>query len=125
MVFAGTVCSNGYMTGVVQATGMRTEVRKVQAAVQGAAKENEDEKTPLGQKLDDFSNQLMYLIAAVCVLVWVLKINEWLLGEDAATGSFVFKFDGKSCLKNFKLLLHWQQLRFQKVFRLLLLHAWL
>eukprot|EP00945_MAST-04E_sp_MAST-4E-sp1_P006801 g6801.t1 len=102
MVFAGTVCSNGYMTGVVQATGMHTEIGKVQAAVQGAAKENEDEKTPLGQKLDDFSNQLMYLIAAVCVLVWVLKINEWLIGEDATTGSFVFKFNGKSCLKNFQ-----------------------
>merc|ERR1711871_316190 len=102
MVFAGTVCSNGHMIGVVQSTGMRTEIGKVQAAVQGAAKENEDEKTPLGQKLDDFSNQLMYLIAAVCVLVWVLKINEWLLGEDATTGSFVFKFDGRSCLKNFQ-----------------------
>ena len=96
MVFAGTVCSNGYMTGVVQATGMKTEIGKVQAAVSGAGKEIEDEKTPLGEKLDSFSDQLMYLIAAVCVLVWILKINEWLIVDGK------LDFNGKSCLKNFQ-----------------------
>ncbi len=96
MVFAGTVCSNGHMIGVVQSTGMRTEIGKVQAAVQGAAKENEDEKTPLGEKLDDFSNQLMYLIGLVCALVWLLKYNEWLYVD----GKFAFNY--KSCLENFQ-----------------------
>ena len=96
MVFAGTVCSNGHMVGVVQSTGMRTEIGKVQAAVQGAAKENEDEKTPLGEKLDDFSDQLMYLIGLVCALVWLLKYNEWLYVDGK------FTFNGKSCLENFQ-----------------------
>merc|ERR1711871_1879684 len=96
MVFAGTVCSNGHMIGVVQSTGMNTEIGKVQAAVQGAAKENEDEKTPLGEKLDDFSNQLMYLIGLVCALVWLLKYNEWLYVD----GKFAFNY--KSCLENFQ-----------------------
>ena len=50
MVFAGTVCSNGHMVGVVQSTGMRTEIGKVQAAVQGAAKENEDEENTVGRE---------------------------------------------------------------------------
>ena len=76
------------MIGVVQSTGMRTEIGKVQAAVQGAAKENEDEKTPLGEKLDDFSNQLMYLIGLVCALVWLLKYNEWLYVD----GKFAFNY---------------------------------
>ena len=52
MMFAGTTVSNGAAVGVVTATGMRTEIGKIQANVQ-EAKEDE-EKTPLGQKIDAF-----------------------------------------------------------------------
>ena len=48
MMFSGTTVSNGAAIGVVTATGMRTEIGKIQANVT-EAKEDE-EKTPLGQK---------------------------------------------------------------------------
>ena len=48
MMFSGTTISNGAAIGVVTATGMRTEIGKIQANVT-EAKEDE-EKTPLGQK---------------------------------------------------------------------------
>jgi len=50
MMFSGTTVSNGAAIGVVTATGMRTEIGKIQANVT-EAKEDE-EKTPLGQKID-------------------------------------------------------------------------
>ena len=56
MMFAGTTVSNGAAVGVVTATGMRTEIGKIQANVQ-EAKEDE-EKTPLGQKIDAFGELL-------------------------------------------------------------------
>ena len=56
MAFSGTTISNGAAVGVVVATGMRTEIGKIQADVQ-SAKEDE-EKTPLGQKIDAFGELL-------------------------------------------------------------------
>ena len=50
MLFSGTTVSNGTCVGVVVATGMKTEFGVIQSQVQLAAVE--EEKTPLGQKID-------------------------------------------------------------------------
>ena len=113
MMFAGTTVSNGAAVGVVTATGMRTEIRtphllspallvastflpppfpaagmrteigKIQANVQ-EAKEDE-EKTPLGQKIDAFGELLARVIAGICVLVWVMNIQKF---ADPVRGGF-------------------------------------
>jgi len=83
MMFSGTTISNGAAIGVVTATGMRTEIGKIQANVT-EAKEDE-EKTPLGQKIDAFGEQLARVIAAICVLVWIMNINQF---SDPVHGGF-------------------------------------
>ena len=52
MVFAGTMVTNGYAIAEVIRTGMETEIGKIQQAVMEA--KDEEEKTPLGQKIDEF-----------------------------------------------------------------------
>ena len=42
-----------------------------------AIDEEEDEKTPLGKKIDAFGNTLTYFIAGICVLVWVMNIKNF------------------------------------------------
>jgi len=83
MMFSGTTISNGAAIAVVTSTGMRTEIGKIQANVT-EAKEDE-EKTPLGQKIDAFGEQLARVIAAICVLVWIMNINQF---SDPVHGGF-------------------------------------
>ena len=64
MIFSGTAVSNGACIALVVATGMSTEIGKIQADV-SAAKEDE-EKTPLGQKIDAFGELLAKVIANEC-----------------------------------------------------------
>eukprot|EP01043_Picozoa_sp_COSAG02_P085747 COSAG02_NODE_23332_length_722_cov_0.905297_2_plen_126_part_01 len=58
MCFAGTTVAGGKALCVVATTGMDTEIGKIQAAVQEASED--EEKTPLGQKLDAFGDQLTW-----------------------------------------------------------------
>ena len=74
MMFAGTCLSNGGAMGVVVATGMATEIGKIQANVQAAAED--DEKTPLGQKIDAFGEMLAKVIAYICLAVWVMNFRQ-------------------------------------------------
>ena len=62
---------------------MRTEIGKIQADVQ-SAKEDE-EKTPLGQKIDAFGELLAKVICYICVAVWVMNYNQF---SDPVHGGF-------------------------------------
>ena len=73
-VFAGTMVTPGAALAVVTATGMRTEIGKIQAGVTAA--KDEEEKTPLAQKLDEFGQQLTLIIAGVCAAVWLINIPK-------------------------------------------------
>jgi len=75
MVFAGTTISGGKAIGVVTATGMSTEIGKIQSAVTEASEDAE--KTPLNQKLDDFGDMLTNVITGICILVWVMNFNQF------------------------------------------------
>jgi len=75
MVFAGTTISGGKATGIVTATGMSTEIGKIQSAVTEAAEDAE--KTPLNQKLDEFGDLLTNVITGICILVWVMNYNQF------------------------------------------------
>ena len=83
MMFSGTTVSNGGAVGIVVATGMRTEIGLIQANVQEAAED--EEKTPLGQKIDAFGEQLARVIAVICVLVWVMNYKQF---SDPVHGGF-------------------------------------
>jgi magnesium-transporting ATPase (P-type) len=83
MVFSGTMVTGGAAWAVITATGMRTEIGKIQAGVQ-EAKEDE-EKTPLQQKLDEFGGRLTWIIGGICVAVWGVSIPHF---DDPMFGSW-------------------------------------
>ncbi|KAJ1426607.1 hypothetical protein B484DRAFT_450624 [Ochromonadaceae sp. CCMP2298] len=75
MVFSGTMVTSGASYAVVTGTGTATEIGLINAGVQ-AAKEVHT-KTPLGQRLDEFGNQLTVIIGVICVAVWVASIPKF------------------------------------------------
>ncbi|EFJ40103.1 hypothetical protein VOLCADRAFT_84661 [Volvox carteri f. nagariensis] len=76
MVFAGTAIANGSCTAVVTSIGMATEIGKIQAQISEAAKEDDD--TPLKKKLNEFGEMLAKVIAAICVIVWLINYHHFL-----------------------------------------------
>ena len=75
LVFSGSMVTSGSGLVVVVETGMNTEIGKIQKGVV-AAKE-EDHKTPLAIKLDEFGNTLTLVIGVICVAVWVVSIPKF------------------------------------------------
>lgn len=93
IMFATTTVVGGIARGVVTDIGMKTEIGKIQLAVQGAAEEEED--TPLKKKLDEFGDMLSQVIGVICILVWAINYNHFF---DPVHGS-VFK----GCIYYFKI----------------------
>ncbi|XP_071620948.1 sarcoplasmic/endoplasmic reticulum calcium ATPase 3 [Heliangelus exortis] len=73
MLFSGTNIAAGKALGVVIATGVYTEIGKIRNQMV----ETEPEKTPLQQKLDEFSQQLSKVIFLVCIAVWVINVSHF------------------------------------------------
>lgn len=83
-VFSGTMVTGGGAWAVITATGMRTEIGKISAGVQQARQE--EEKTPLQQKLDEFGGKLTWIIGTICIAVWCISIphfNDPMFGSVA------------------------------------------
>ena len=76
MLFSGTGVASGSCTAVVVATGMSTEIGKIQAQIQEAADEEDD--TPLKKKLDEFGETLAKFILYICVAVWLINYHHFL-----------------------------------------------
>lgn len=64
MLFAGTAVASGSGVGIVTSIGMSTEIGKIQSQI--AAASQEEESTPLKQKLDQFGELLAKVCAARC-----------------------------------------------------------
>merc|ERR1712176_292554 len=64
--------------------GMKTEIGVIQSQVQQAAEE--EEKTPLGQKIDAFGELLAKVIAYICLAVWIMNYKQF---SDPVHGGFV------------------------------------
>ena len=111
MAFSGTTCASGEAIAVVQATGMSTEFGQIQAQIQQARADTEDDDTPLGAKLKDFGEQLTLCIGVVCLLVWIIKAPQFIkfdpdtkCGDDDGCfrmGSMYFMW--RECLECFKI----------------------
>lgn len=77
MLFSGTAVAQGSCVAIVTQIGMQTEIGKIQAQIKEAEEATKEEKTPLKQKLDDFSDQLQNLISLVCVLVFLINVRQF------------------------------------------------
>ncbi|WIA43410.1 hypothetical protein OEZ86_009888 [Tetradesmus obliquus] len=76
MLFAGTAVASGSGIGIVTSIGMATEIGKIQSQIQEASQEEED--TPLKQKLDQFGELLAKVIFWICVTVWLINYHHFL-----------------------------------------------
>merc|ERR1719277_2291457 len=93
MLFSSTTVSNGACLGVVVRTGMSTEIGVIQSAVTEAAQD--EEQTPLQQKLDEFGEMLAKIIGIVCVAVWLINYKHFF---DPVHGSVL-----RGCIYYFKI----------------------
>lgn len=81
ILFSGTLVVRGKGTGVVIATGVSTQMGDIAGGL-----ENNDDKTPLQQKLDDFGEQLSKVISVICIVVWLINIGHF---TDPVHGSWL------------------------------------
>mmetsp|Transcript_17711 Transcript_17711/g.38770 ORF Transcript_17711/g.38770 Transcript_17711/m.38770 type:complete len:1054 (-) Transcript_17711:706-3867(-) len=96
MLFAGTTLSNGHCICIVTGTALNTEIGKIQEQIQAAAAARAEEKTPLKEKLEQFSDMLQWIISAICLLVWLINFRMFV---DLETMSF----DYKKCIYYFQI----------------------
>ncbi|PWN46693.1 endoplasmic reticulum calcium transporter [Violaceomyces palustris] len=73
MLFSGTTVANGTATAVAVLTGAKTAIGDIHAEIS----KQDDEKTPLKQKLDDFGDTLAKVISVICILVWLINIRHF------------------------------------------------
>jgi Ca2+-transporting ATPase len=74
MLFSGTVVTSGSGQALVVRTGMDTQFGKIQKGVTDA--QQQEPKTPLALKLDDFGATLTVIIGAICLAVWLISIPK-------------------------------------------------
>lgn len=99
--FAGTTVVNGSCICIVIATGMATEIGKIQAQIQEAAQQDED--TPLKKKLDQFGEWLTIVIGVICLVVWIINY-KYFLSWDIVNGlPQNIKFSFEKCTYYFKI----------------------
>jgi Ca2+-transporting ATPase len=102
MLFSGTAVSNGSCICVVNSIGMSTEIGKIQSQIKAAGEEEED--TPLKQKLDKFGENLTLMIGIICLLVWVINYEHFLkLSFSAGSTLPNISFDLAKCTYYFKI----------------------
>ncbi|KPA73157.1 putative mitochondrial calcium-translocating P-type ATPase [Leptomonas pyrrhocoris] len=73
MVYRGTAVVYGKARGVVVRTGISTEI----GAIERDVREQEETKTPLQLKLDEFGVLLSRVIGYICLLVFVVNTLHW------------------------------------------------
>lgn len=87
LLFSGSTITYGKCIGVVIATGLNTEIGKINEMIKSGKKlkkdddqekEVEDNKqTPLQRNLDKFGNTLSKIILGICILVWAVNITHF------------------------------------------------
>eukprot|EP00546_Thalassionema_frauenfeldii_P019557 CAMPEP_0178897906 /NCGR_PEP_ID=MMETSP0786-20121207/2018_1 /TAXON_ID=186022 /ORGANISM="Thalassionema frauenfeldii, Strain CCMP 1798" /LENGTH=1011 /DNA_ID=CAMNT_0020568531 /DNA_START=14 /DNA_END=3046 /DNA_ORIENTATION=+ len=74
MLYSGTVITSGSGRALVVQTGMATQIGTIQRGVTDA--EEDQPKTPLALKLDEFGNSLTVIIGFICLFVWFVSIPK-------------------------------------------------
>ncbi|KAG5487772.1 hypothetical protein LSCM4_07450 [Leishmania orientalis] len=81
MVYRGTAVVYGKASGVVVRTGTSTEMGLIERGV----REQEETKTPLQRKLDEFGVLLSTVIGYICLLVFAVNLLYWFKTHTPAT----------------------------------------
>ncbi|WOO78973.1 Sarcoplasmic/endoplasmic reticulum calcium ATPase 3 [Vanrija pseudolonga] len=75
MLFSGTTVVNGAARALVVLTGERTALGQIHQSI--SKDDEEEEKTPLKRKLDDFGDQLAKVISVICIAAWLINIRHF------------------------------------------------
>ncbi len=81
--FSSTGVTIGHATAIVVYTGKNTQLGLIGKDVQDS-KENE-EKSPLKLKLEEFGDSLTYIIGVICLIVWIINYKNFF---DEIHGTF-------------------------------------
>lgn len=73
ILFSGTLVVHGRCKAIVVLTGGDTSMGNIQKNLM----DQDEQKTPLGQKLDEFAEFLSKVILGICILVWVINIGHF------------------------------------------------
>lgn len=73
ILFAGTTIVNGSCKALVCQTGEKTAIGHIHAEIG----KQDDSKTPMQEKLDEFGDLLAKAIMVICILVWVVNIRHF------------------------------------------------
>jgi Ca2+ transporting ATPase len=84
IIFSGTNVAVGNAVGVVVATGKNTEIGKISETISN----EEDRKTPLKERIEEFGDALCKYITYICILVWLINIGHF---NDPVHGGNWFK----------------------------------
>lgn len=76
MLFSGTNVASGRCRGVVVGTGLATEIGKIRDQIM----QTEQDKTPLGQKIDEFGTQLSK-VRITCLVIFNVQFIFILSGN--------------------------------------------
>ena len=71
MIFSGTMVTEGSCVYIVTQTGPFTEIGKINHGI--VAAENSQQKTPLMENIESFSNYLYKVVVAVSAAVWIIN----------------------------------------------------
>lgn len=82
MLFSGTTVTFGHARAIVALTGLDTAIGEIQRNISS----QEEQKTPLKKRLDDFGDSLAKWITLVCILVWIINIRHF---NDPSHGGWI------------------------------------
>ena len=92
IIFASTNIVSGKGHAVVVGTGKQTQMGLLFETMMESRKEQEDEKTPLGEKIDEFGQQLTKAIGLICLLVWLMNFNKFFNEEGSVDAGKVIYY---------------------------------
>lgn len=84
IAFCSTGVTIGYATAIVIYTGKNTQLGHIGKDVQDS-KDNE-QKSPLKLKLEEFGDNLTYIIGIICLVVWIINYKNFF---DEIHGTFL------------------------------------
>jgi len=71
--FSGTLVANGSCIACACLTASETSIGRIQVGLE----HEPDQKTPLGEKLDEFAELLSKIILVICIIVWLINIRHF------------------------------------------------